>query len=1139
MKGCKPLISIILFFINCSVYAQQNHIRFDRITINDGLSLSSVYTIFQDSKGFMWFGTEDGLNKYDGQHFQVYRPQIGNVNSLSYRWTELIFEDSKGQLWFGSKGGLTLFNPVFETFQRYGSTFKNNRLVGDTITSIIEQQGKQLWVGTVSGINLINLETGEVELEQLKGHQIITLAIIDQKLWVGTHDGLYVESVSHKLVKQQIEDQGSGNFIIHSIIDDGKQIWIGAGSNLLKATSANNHDPIIIEKINFETSHNTGQVEQLQIDDQNNIWLSCSHGLYVYDVERNVLSEIITSIDLSHSLAINATKPLHLDKFGNIWYGTHGDGVYIIDTQNRQYTNFRNNPGELTSLSENTINCIFEDRSENIWIGTFGAGISIYRPDAHKFGFISHQPFKENTLSSNFVWSIMECEDEKVWIGTDDAGLNIYDPVHDHFTNYIYRPGDPNSISHSSVRKVYQDSKKRIWIGTDGGGLNQFYPATGKFTSFKNIPSDTLSISGNSVRVIYEDLHGNLWVGTRSGLNLFDPATGLFKRFVNDESDESSISNNFVYSSIYHDEKNNLWVGTYGGGLNMLDIESGKFKRFLHDPADLHSISDNIVFSIHEESSGILWIGTNSGLNRFVAATGKFERFGLANGLPNEVIYGILEDNTNHLWLSTNRGICRFSLIDYTTKNFGVNDGLQSKEFNGGAFHKGKSGRMYFGGVYGLNVIDPEFSYINDNKSQTTITSFEVLGNKVITSFDSARAIEENRIIKKDDVYSLPSNISYTEEIYLDYKHRFFSIEFVALNSFNDVNLTFQYIMEGLDQDWNDAGNRNFVSYANMQPGEYLFKVRTVNLDGFAGISDASLKIFIDSPFWKTWWFYLLELAIIIIILVFVYKYLLKIRTNKLLRIQNEKVFQANQKLSESEKNLKELNATKDKFFSIISHDIKNPFTSLLSISELMSTDYESMDDEEKEQGIKRVHDSGKRIYKLLENLLTWSRAQSGRVVFKPLHLNLEEVAKENLQLMEETASKKGIKLTFDIPDVAIAYCDKDMVETILRNLLINAIKFSHEGQTVELKIKDITTSYEIAVVDHGIGMSEEEREKVFRIDAKLKKEGTSGEKGTGLGLIICKEFVERNRGTISISSTPGKGCTFIFTLPKTGSFVE
>ena len=1122
-------------------FGQQDYIRFKRLTINEGLSLSSVYTIFQDSKGFMWFGTEDGLNKYDGKRFQIYRPVPGDSNSLGYKWTEIIFEDGKGQLWFGSKGGLTRLNPERECFTKYNSFSRTNNLTGDTITCLKEDHSNQLWVGTTNGLNQIDVSSNKVKEAHLIGEQINVIEQSLHNLWIGTNSGLYVkDSENHSFRKVIVNQADSLKLVVQSITSDSSgNTWAGIGDKLFKYQYKEEDSNWSLVADFASSEQNIQQVEEIVIADHKNIWVGCVTGLFKFSEETGRTEKITRSVDSSHSLAINASKPLLLDDLGFIWYGTFGDGIYRIDTKTNHLTNFRNNPGDLKSLSEDAINCIYQDRNGDIWFGTFGAGINIYRPQSHKFAFLSHQPFNPNSLSSNFIWSILECDNQKLWIGTNDAGLNIFDPVTNQFQVFDHRSNDPFSLSHSSVREVFQDSNKRIWIGTDGGGLNRFFPESGRFKHYKNDPSDQLSISSNSVRVVYEDRIGRIWIGARNGLNLFDAEKGNFKRFMHDDNDDHSLSNDFVYSSIYHDASNNLWVGTYGGGLNKMEIESGQFDHYINDPSDIESLSDNIVFSIYEDPDGIFWIGTNSGLNRFDPSSEKFKRFGLREGLPNEVIYGVMADNRSNLWLSTNKGICRFSLVDYSTKNFNANDGLQSNEFNGGAFHRGGSGMMYFGGVYGLNIIDPELGYINDNNSQVVITSLEIFGNEVITNTKIEEATSKNRIMKIEDNYYLPVQISYAEEIILDYQHRSFSIEYAALNNTNPDNLRFQYILEGFDHDWNDTGTRDFISFANMPAGEYVLRVRSLNTDGFEGLSDARLQIHIKPPFWRTWWFYLAETLLLIVILTFIYKYLLKIRTNKLLMIQNEKIFKANQKLQESESSLRNLNATKDKFFSIISHDLKNPFTSLLSISELMTKDYEELDEEDKHQGISKVYDSARRIFQLLENLLTWSRSQSGRLHFSPARLDLRKLINENVGLLEESANSKGIRLRTSLPGIAEAFCDQEMINTVVRNLINNAIKFSQRDADVLIVLKDEDAHWTMSVVDKGIGISEENKQKIFRIDTKFKTEGTAGEKGTGLGLIICKEFVEKNGGAISIESKEGEGSTFSFTVPKSSGFVE
>jgi signal transduction histidine kinase len=566
-----------------------------------------------------------------------------------------------------------------------------------------------------------------------------------------------------------------------------------------------------------------------------------------------------------------------------------------------------------------------------------------------------------------------------------------------------------------------------------------------------------------------------------------------------------------------------------------MDIKNESFTSYRYTPGDKQGLSDNIVFSLLEDKKGILWVGTNSGLDRLDPNTGKFKRFGRKEGLPNEVIYGILPDDNDNIWLSTNYGIAKFNLIDYSIKSYDVNDGLQSNEFNGGAFHRGISGKLYFGGVYGLNIIDPDRITPSGNGSEVVITKLEVLGKEVQVADSSL--IEEiekesGRIILANNEYYLSENISFAQKIVLDYEHRFFSLEFSALNNPLPEKVEYSYKIDELDKNWNFAGNRNYVTYANINPGAYTFRVRAKNANGPWSITPAKLQISITPPFWKTWWFLLIELFLAFTLTIFIYRYLLKAKTNKLLTIQNEKIRITNQKLTESEKNLKELNATKDKFFSIISHDLKNPFSSLLSISESLFQNFPTIDEQEKQFGMEKIHNSVKHIYNLLENLLTWSRSQTGKLQYRPVYFNLSDMIRENISLYRLQAEKKDIHLFTSERKQMRAFGDPEMIKTVIRNLLNNAIKFSKTGGSVFIDARKVQNQWEVSIQDQGIGISSENQEKLFRQDLKFKKQGTSGEKGTGLGLLLCKEFIQKNGGTIKVKSQPGVGSTFSFSIP-------
>jgi len=1092
----------------------------------------------------MWFGTEDGLNKYDGKNFRVFRTIPGDSNSISYKWTEIIYEDQLGMLWFGSRGGLTRFDPVQESFSQYhADVTRPESLANDTITAIGEDDDNNIWVGTGRGLNRINSKTGAIERISITKdgiHKIdsrINILLFDKQgnLWIGSQSGLfYFDNETSMISKIHPTENTQEMIAIKSMAFINEELWIGTDRGLGKLTRGNYETVLNPVNSTLGSSHPHQIIEKILFDNNRKLWVSTEAGLYWYNPSDQSFTMLIESQDASNSLSINTAKSLLLDRNGLIWYGTHGSGLYRINTLNDQVIFYRNNPADRRSLSENAINCIYEDRSGSLWIGTFGAGISILDPQANKFEFLSHNPINPRSLSSNFIWSVFEATDGKVWIGTNDRGLNCYSPESGFFSFYDHRENDPRSLSVSSVRKVYQDSKGNIWVGTDGGGLDLLDQKTGDFSHFKHNPLDTSTLSNNSVRTIYEDDSGNLWIGTREGLNKFDPVTKKFKRYINSPDSPESISHNFVYSAILKDSKGNLWVGTYGGGLNRMNIENETFTRYTNHPDDPASLSDNIVFSVYEDKHGMLWVGTNNGLNRLDQSTGNFIRFGVKQGLPNEVIYGILPDDNNNIWLSTNFGISRMNLTDYSITNFDINDGLQSNEFNGGAFHLGKSGKHYWGGVYGLNIIEPGKISPTLNESNVVITKLEILGKEVNvrnSAFSGLKTSEINNIIADGANLYMAQNITHTTEIILNYEQRFISFEFNALNSQPSQKMSYSYRMEDMESDWNYAGDRNFVTYANMNPGTYVFQVNASNKDGLLSPNPAKLIITINPPFWNTWWFFMIEFAATVVLIVFIYIYLLQTRTNKLLTAQNNAIYASNQKLKESQKQLRELNATKDKFFSIIAHDLKNPFTSLLSISEMMSKNYDMLDEEDKISSVKSFHRSAKRIYTLLENLLTWSKSQTGRIEFKPMEFNISSLSMDCIKLFILPAEKKGVTLQLNAKNNIQAYGDPEMINTVIRNLLHNAIKYSKNGGMVEMYVSLEEGLVKVAVKDQGVGISEPDLKKLFSLASQSVSKGTGGERGTGLGLIICKEFVEKNGSKLIVKSVPDEGSSFSFYL--------
>ncbi|MDF1575183.1 MAG: two-component regulator propeller domain-containing protein [Bacteroidales bacterium] len=1094
------LLLIGLLLCSAGLAAQDDYLPFKRITINDGLSLSSVYHIYQDSKGFMWFGTEDGLNKYDGQNITVYGAHTDQHNLLADKWIELIFEDKSGVIWLGSKSGLTRYNPRTGMFTALKHDPKNiSSLSNDTITAIEADLRNEIWVGTFRGLNHVDRFSREVQRVVPDDQELVGLSsrisgFLNDKsgrFWISTYKGLYsYDRKSGLFFSENRDGPIDTSTSIYDMALRDETLWLGTDRGLVKLDLSPDRRSQLIA-LNFAGEN--ARITRVLPDYLGQVWILTGEGLYCYRKEEDDLQLFLSTGGSTHSLATDPRESLLEDLTGDIWFGTFGNGVFWIDPENFSYRHYMHNPADPESLSDNSINCVFQDRSGATWFGTFGAGISVMNPHSNRFTLFKNNPFNPNSLASSFIWTICEASDSTLWMGTNAHGISCYDQRRGTYTHYDHNPLEPGSLAHSSIRKIYQDSRGRIWIGTDGGGLNLFHPDKRSFTHFRHDPGNPASLSHNSVRAVFEDREGRIWVGTRNGLNLLLEDQKSFRRYLTAAAQETGPPHNFIYSAIHQDKNDKLWVGTYGGGLCRLNPEDGSCISYFYDPEDPNSISDNIVFSIYEDPQERFWIGTNSGLNMFYPATGTFRRFGVNEGLANEVIYGVLPDNNNCIWLSTNLGICRFDLETFEVRNFDMNDGLQSNEFNGGSFYRGPSGKLYFGGVYGMNIVDPETLEPVTNVPEFTLTSLEVLGKEVrIGGIDLEEEFEgqPERIVESDGNFYSSENVSYMEEIVLDYRHRFFSVEFAALNNLQTGDLHYSYIMENLDTDWNNAGSRNYVSYTNMKAGNYLLKVVAENTDGYRSDPPLQLSILITPPIWLSWWFILLEILVSVSIAVWIYIYLLKSRTNRLLKHQNQQ------------------------------------------ISELMVESFDDTEREDHKAGFMKINQSVKHLLDLLENLLTWSRSQRGRIKYDPVKFNLSSLVQENINLHRLLAEKKGIMLHASEQDEVYAYGDRDMINSVIRNLVTNAVKFTNRDKKVEIQLKPRKEEIEVSIVDEGIGISPEQMEKLFRIDEKFKSTGTAGEKGTGLGLIICREFVEKNGGEIKVESSPGKGSVFSFTVP-------
>ena len=806
-----------------SVTAQEHLISFEQISLEQGLSQSIVTCIAQDTRGFMWFGTEDGLNKYDGYSFTVYRHDPEDHTSIGYNHIISLISDRNGVIWIGLfLGGLDMFDTSTRRFLHYRHDPEDpSSLSNDMVNAIWEDDGSAIWVGTDAGLNRLDVHSG-----------IFTRY---------RHDPSDPSSLGNDRVTAICGDPAGGIWVG---TDGGGLCLLNEGTG---AFSRYRYDPDVPGTIPDD------EVRSLSVCRDGVLWVGTERGgVCRYDRTGDKFICYSARPGDPTSLSHNSVYAVHSDQEGLVWFGTNGGGLCRLDPNTGLFTTYLNNPNDPRSLSYNEVYSIFEDRSGVIWLGTYGGGINKFDTKRKRFVHYRRDPNDPNSLSHDIVWSILEDRPGYLWIGTHGGGLDLLDRKTNIYKHYRHDPNDRYSLSADIVRVVYRDHGGTLWIGTHGGGICRFDRATGRFHAYRNDPEDPRSISHDEIRSIFEDSHGILWIGTNGGgLNSFDRDTGLFTRYVNDPDDPTTLSNDFV-RVIYEDGLGDFWLGTQGGGLDRMDRDTGRFTAYRNDPEDTTTINSDYVFSILEDDDGIFWMGTwGGGLVRFDRGSGEFTAYTDHDGLPSNSIYGVLPDRSGYLWMSTNNGLCRFDPRTGESKSYNEQDGLQSNEFNGGSYSMSPSGEMFFGGINGFNAFYPDQIRDNPYLPPVVITSFRKLNREVF--FDKP--------------------ISDMDLIRLSYRDYVISFEFAALEYSAPEKNRYAYKMEPLDEDWVFTDyTKRFANYTTLPPGRYVFRVKASNNDGIWNDEGASVRLLIVPPFWKTWWFRALTALVIIGIAAFLYR---------------------------------------------------------------------------------------------------------------------------------------------------------------------------------------------------------------------------------------------------------------------------
>ncbi len=794
-------ITIFTAVLPIDLFTQAVPVRFRRYSVADGLSQQVVNAIVQDQQGFTWFGTQDGLNRFDGYSFTVFHSPIDTSNNLKNNIISRLLCTSDGKIWAGTfDGGVSVYDPKKKIYTTYHHKLDDpSSLKTNNIAALYEDRNNDMWIGVWNG--------GLSKLNTIAGNGQFVHYL---------HDPNVASSLSDNRVSSIIEDR-EGN------------LWVGTW-NGLNRMERDGRFTKYFHANNDPTSLGGDMVWSLTRDSTGCIWVGTwDGGVSRYDPTTNKFYVYKNNPSRPNSLSSSRIRCVYTDRNGIVWVGTYDTGLDRYDQVSDGFIHHRNIPNDPSSLPDDEIQSLMQDVSGTFWIGT-ASGIANTNPYRHKFPLLK---FPDNIPRASFNQLRALCVDRSgdLWCGTRGGGLVYVPEGSNKFIRFQYSPNDPNSLSHNFVSVLCEQRNDTLWIGTQGGGLNRMDKKTGRFTRYLHDPNDPSSISSNNIASMVESSDGSLWIGTDgAGLDRLDSKTGKFSHFRNVAGDSTSLSGNYVWA-LLEDNKKNLWIGTWGAGLCLFDTKTQKFKRYRHIPGDSTTLAASTVLSMKQNHLGQILAGTTDGLSLFDYSTNKFITYSNRHGIGDHTINSIAIDRNNFVWVATNRGISRFNEREQSFKNYSVADGLQGTEFAQGVGAVDLRGRMYFGGDGGINIFDPDS--VNDNPF---VPSIQITRIKVMEQQYSMAAVSDNGIV-------------------LNYDQNFISFDYAVLSFAAPERNQYEYKLEGLDANWIKAGTRRYASYSRLAPSKYVFHVRGSNNDGVWNLEGASLTITIIPPFWMTWWF--------------------------------------------------------------------------------------------------------------------------------------------------------------------------------------------------------------------------------------------------------------------------------------------
>jgi PAS domain S-box-containing protein len=1158
--------------------ADAQGIRFTRLSTDDGLSQTRVLQIVQDDQGFMWFGSQYGLNRYDGYKFKVFKHEPGRINSLSGVFISSLFKDHSGSLWIGCDEFLDKFDPVTETFTHYRIDTRDAQGETVPITQISQDHTGVLWLSTLRGLFRFDPSTGKSIRYR--------------------HDPNNPFSLSSDEVKQTGEDR-SGRF------------WVGTSQGL-----------DAFDRDTGKVTLHVPLVEHMEMsfyEDRSGVfWIAhvSGAGLAVFDRKTNTLTHY--SFHDGHASDALPTGVMSMleDHDGTMWFATLGNGILKFDREGRKFVRYRHDPTNPDSLAEDDVAALFQDHEGNIWAGLHMMTPTRFSTRPPLFESFKHEPGNPNSLQGSMVNSIYQDRQGTLWIGSIDALYRVDRNTGKYTVLSLAGPGvSPRPTT------IVEDRSGFLWVGTGGLGLTRYDPKTGQFKTFRHSPTDPFSLSNDNVTQLFMDHAGTLWATTFDGLNRFDAATSRFTVYKLEKRGAAQID-----IAVTEDGQGAIWMGTHSSGLQRLDPTTEQFRVYRHNANDPTTLSNNRVNSVHFDHSGTMWVGTQNGLGKFDPKTSGFKTYYEQDGLSGNVVSCILEDGRDHLWMSTNNGLSVFDPGKETFKSYSTADGLPGADLSGwGACYKSPSGEMFFGGFSGGVAFYPDKVVDSPYIPPVVLTDFRIFDRPVTVGAGSP----------------LSRSIGYTSALSLPHDQNVFSLEFSALSYFNPATNRYRYRLDGLDQQWHEVGsNQRLVTYTTLPARTYTFRVQGATSRGGWSEPGLELAVRVLPPWWSTWWFRTICVAAAVTLLGGFYQWrirqlrreekhlrdvvetipamafsarpdgstefvnrpwldytglsekanldsawqttvhpedfdehLSKWRASLAtgepfenearhrdahgayrwflvravpLRDQHEKVLkwygtltdiedrkraeQEREKVRQLQADLAHQNriSIMGQLAASLSHELKQPIAAAITDAQtcLRWLTRKHPDVEEAREATMRTVKDGARAAEIIDRLRSFYK--KGVPPEREL-VDVNEVIREMLVLLRSEANRYAISMRTELAaELPEATADRVQLQQVLMNLMLNGIEAMMDTGG-ELRITSQLGEdgqLVIAISDTGVGLPSDQMDQIFNAFFTTKPQGS------GMGLAICRSIVESHRGRLWASANHGRGATFQFTLP-------